>query len=122
MTFIILKNVPALKRIEISQETERKERFSLKEGHYSQGGKGKKRIFPFKFPDLLSISFLNSILQKVLSKIKVTALKMESLSSRLLQGMREKKARQAENEEYWNQIKQSSFGPRKRKKNKKQSS
>lgn len=53
--------------------------------------------------------FFENILQKLLSKIKILAIKIENKCSRLLQGMREKsvKKEEAKNDKYWQRLKKS---------------
>jgi len=70
--------------------------------------------------NFLKPDFWNIFIQKILSKIRVVSLKIESKSSKLLEGMREKtkKRKEKENEGYWDKIKKTS---KKSLKNKKES-
>lgn len=89
--------IPALKKIESPEVfSDRVVLSSLK--------KLKEKIVFLKNKKSLRLDFWNIFLQKILSKIKVVSLQLETRCSRLLERIREREKERKENERYWDQI------------------
>jgi hypothetical protein len=65
-----------------------------------------KKIFG-KIKKNLKLPSFEIFLQKILSKIKILSLKIETKSEQLLRKLREKTQKKKENEKYWQELKKS---------------
>jgi len=91
---ILYRKIPLLAELpETSEDFKLKRRFLLL--------KEKIKNFKTKLPSFYIV------LQKILSKIRILTLKLESKISNWLQKLREKSTKQKENEKYWTNFKDS---------------
>jgi len=91
---ILYRKIPLLAELpETSEDFKLKRRFLLL--------KEKIKNFKTKLPSF------DIVLQKILSKIRILTLKLESKISNWLQKLREKSTKQKENEKYWTNFKDS---------------
>jgi len=87
---ILVRRIPTLKELKIPEKAE---------ASFFSKIKGKiKKISLFK------ADWQNIFLQKLLSKIKVLSLRIETKTSQLLQKIREKARKRKEDEKYWEKI------------------
>lgn len=94
MGIIIAKKIPILAQLPRTEE----KKFDFKIKKFFLGIKKRVKNIPFEF-----------FLQKVLSKIRILSLKMESKTGNLLQKLREKslKKRSKDDDKYWQELKKS---------------
>ncbi len=96
MGFIVLRKIPELKKIEASSVSI----FSFTRKLWGSF-KGKLKNWHEKISELFS---WNTILQKILSQIRVTALRVERKTGQWLSRARERTRNKKEREAYWEKL------------------
>lgn len=100
MSVIIVRKLPVLRELEVSPR---------KKGVVIRIQDGIKRAFALRARAFWGVNSFDVFLQKVLSKIKILALKIEQKCSYFLEKLRTKTREKEESERYWEKIKKLSL-------------
>jgi len=105
---LLIRKIPVLKRVGVVKKK--------RAGFPALIKKKARRIIVLSPRKFLGSKFLNIFFQKLLSKIKILSLRIETECNRLLEKTREKTRRGKENEKYWEKISKLSLKRKKRQK------
>ncbi len=105
---LLIRKIPALKRVGVVKKR--------RAGFPALIKKKARRIIVLSPGKFFGSKFLNIFFQKLLSKIKILSLKIETECNRLLEKTRERTRKGKENEKYWEKISKLSLKAKKRQK------